>query len=223
MRKDQIDELYYLLRETSNEGHRQQSTEITDAMYGLAGHLLAGRDYLRLVQYSKYYGDKFLLEPTYEAIRRRGWVPERFVDLGAGLGWLGRGLASKFKIASILSVDKRRWAVIDVLADLETPKGIRELQELLKEGDIIVMSDFLHCVENPHEILTAFSEHPMAVLEYSSTNPDYARNYRDQLERYGGDYIDPEELTRMLSDLGRTVDIEDLDPYILVLIDPKRE
>ncbi|KKL10624.1 hypothetical protein LCGC14_2553950, partial [marine sediment metagenome] len=109
MDKEQLDELYYLLREVSNEGNKQQSTEITDAIYGLAGHLLAGKDYLRLIQFSKYYGEKFLLQPTYEAILEKKWTPMRFVEFGAGLGWLSRGLATRYKNKEILTVDKRPW------------------------------------------------------------------------------------------------------------------
>ena len=219
MEKEQLDELYYLLREVSNEGNRRQSTEITDAIYGMAGHLLAGKDYLRLIQYCAYYGEKYLLQPTYEAILEKDWAPTRFVEFGAGLGWLCRGLAVQFKIKDVLTVDKRPWIAIDVLADLETSEGLQQVQNRLDDGDIIVMSDFLHCVENPEVILKAFPRYPMAILEYMPTNEDYADNYEEQLKRYGGNPIQSGELESILHRVGRKTDIKDLDPYLLILID----
>ena len=223
MDKNQIDELYYLLREVSNEGNRRTSTEVTDAIYGLAGHLLAGKDYLRLIQYSRYYGEKFLLKPTHEAILEKGWVPMRFVELGAGLGWLCRGLAAKFRIKDTLTVDKRPWMTIDVLADLELDSGILKVDKHLKDGDIIVMSDFLHCVEDPESILKAFPKYPMAILDYMPTDVRYAKNYREQLKRYGGNPIESGALESMLHRVGRKTDIKDLDPYVLILIDKADE
>jgi len=217
--KEQMDKLYYLLREVSNEGHRQQSTEITDAVYGLAQHLLAGRDYLRLIQYSRYYGEKFLLKPTFEAILGKEWVPSRFVEFGAGLGWLCRGLASRFKIPFTLTVDKRPWIAIDVLADLETIAGINDVYTQLEKTDIIVMSDFLHCVANPSLILEKFSRWPIAILEYAPTDYDWDENYTEQLKRYGGNPLCPEEIADLYEGTHRHTDIIDLDPYILVLID----
>lgn len=219
MNKEQLDTLYYLLREVSNEGDRQTSTEITDAVYGLAGHLLAGRDYLRLIQYSRYYGERFLLQPTYEAIQKHDWKPTRIVEFGAGLGWLCRGLASKFGIADTLTVDKRPWGGTDILADLEMGSGIRVVDEQLKDGDIIVMTDFLHCIENPEGIMMAFSGYPMVILEYLPIDLHWAENYREQIKRYGGNPIKPEVLTEMLADLSRKTEVKDLDPYILILID----
>lgn len=222
MNKEQLDDLYYLLREVSNEGNRQQSTEITDAVYGLAGHLLAGRDYLRLIQYSRYYGEKFLLQPTYEAILEKDWKPTRFADLGAGLGWLSRGLASKFRVKDVLTVDKRPWMAIDILADLELGSGLLKVGEQLKDGDVIVASDFLHCIDNPEGILKAFPEYPMAILEYMPTNKLWATNYREQIKRYGGDPIEPAALTGMLAGTHRKTDVKDLEPYILILIDKEK-
>lgn len=220
MKKEQLDELYHLLRVATNTGYAQQSTEITDAICGLAGHLLAGRDYLRLIQYSRYYGEKYLLDPTYEAIRARGWQPKRFVDLGAGLGWLGRGLAVRFKIAEVLTIDKRPWVTIDVVADLELGSGLRIVNEQLKEGDILVMSDLLHCVENPEGILKAFAGYSMAILEYMPADKAYAASYRKQIKRYGGNPLQAGELiVEILSRLGRKTDVIDLDPYVLILID----
>ena len=218
MKKDRLDELYHLLREVFNEGDKASSTEITDAIYGLAGHLLAGKDYLRLIQYSAYYGRTYLLEPTFKAISEAGWQPARIVEFGAGLGWLSRGLASKFKIADVFTIDKRIWVATSLVANLETTDGITAVIHQMKDGDLIVMSDFLHCVTNPKEILETFDQWPIAILEYMPVDQDYASSWEYQLKRYGGNPIDPGDLSKMLSSLGRHTDIKDLEPYVLILI-----
>ncbi len=214
MEKDKLDQLYYLLREASNG-----STDITDAVYGLAGHLLAGKDYLRLIQYCRFYGENFLLKPTCGAIAGKNWAPKRFVEFGAGLGWLSRGLASWFRIDGVLTVDKRPWTAIDVLADLETDKGKDTVSACLKDGDIIVMSDFLHCTEDPEDILRTYCGYPIAILEYMPADKSMWDNYTEQLERYGGNPINAEDMAHMLINLGRPYFLVDLDPYVLMLID----
>ncbi len=219
MYKEQMDELYHLLRVASNEGSRNYSTEPANIVYGMAKHLLEGKDYLRLIQYCKYYGEKHLLQPTYEAILWKEWGPSRIVEFGAGLGWLCRGLATKHIASCVLTIDKRRWAATDLIADLETAEGLGLVQDILMTGDIIVMSDFLHCVVDPQVILKTFSAYPIVILEYMPTNKQWANSYRDQLERYGGNPLVVGALITMLNDLGRHVDIKELDPYILILID----
>lgn len=228
MERQDFDTLYHLLRCVCNEGDTLQSTEVTDAVYGLASHLLAGRDYLKLIQYSRYYGERFLLQPVYEAIRVKGWQPTRFVEFGGGLGWLSRGLAHRFllpgELHNILVVDKRRWSLIDLLADLETTQGIKEVQQAMQDSDIIVMSDFLHCVVNPVEILTAFRDYPIAILEYAPiAHESWAHSYETQLVRYGGELFDRGRLTDIVRGLGRENTVIDLEPYVLVLIDKREE
>lgn len=219
MIKPQIDQLYHLLRCAFNEGEKRQSSEVTNAIYGLAGHLLAGRDYLRLIQYSRYYGERFLLQPTHRAIVEHGWLPDRIVELGAGLGWLSRGLVSMLRAAEVLTVDKRPWMAIDIMADLETDGGLARVLAQMKDKDLVVMSDFLHCVEKPETILSAFSKYPMVIIEYMPTNVEWATSYTLQIERYGGNPIDAIRWLALLSATGRKVDMKDLDPYALILID----
>ncbi len=66
MNKDQIDELYHLLRLASNmKGTGLVKTglfvhEEVNTIYGIAKHLLAGGDYPALVRFSMYYGERFL-------------------------------------------------------------------------------------------------------------------------------------------------------------------
>lgn len=219
MDKSQLDELYHLLRAVSNEGHAQQSPEIVNAIHGLSTHLLAGGDYLKLIQYCAYYGETYLLQPTITAIKATGWKPERIVEFGAGLGWLGRNLSAGFGYLPTLFIDKRQWALIDMVADLETELGIERVLDMLKPGDVIVMSDFLHCTVEPGAILAAFSKYPMAILEYMPTDEDWAESYTTQLGRYGGNPINDVGWLALLSRTGRKTDAKDLDPYALVLID----
>lgn len=217
MDKAKLDTLYYLLREVSNEASSQQSSELADVVYRLAGHLLAGTNYLGLVRYSRYYGEQFLLQPTYEAICKKDWSPTRFVEFGAALGWLCRGLASKFKIKDVLTIDKRAWTAIDLVADLETAQGIKSVQEVMKDGDVIVAADLLHCLKNPREVMLNFLKWPIVALEYCSADTDYMESYTTQIARYGADPIMPETFGEMFP--GRRVDAVDLEPYILLLVD----
>jgi len=217
--KQDMDQLYHLLRCASNAAFTEKAPELTNNVYNIAKHLLAGGDYLALIQYCAYYGEKYLLQPTCEAVLERGWNSGRVVEFGAGLGWLGRGLAAKLGYLPTLFVDKRHWAMIDLVADLETPAGVTAVLDRLNDTDVIVMSDFLHCVENPARILGVFCKWPMAILEYMPTNKDYASSYEDQLARYGGNPIDAAALSGMLANLGRKTDIKDLEPHVLILID----
>lgn len=219
MIKSQIDQLYHLLRCAFNEGEERQSSEVTDAIYGLAGHLLAGRDYLRLIQYSRYYGERFLLQPAHRAVVEHGWLPDRVVEFGAGLGWLSRGLASMLRISDVLTVDKRPWMATDIVTDLETDEGLARVLAQMRDKDLVVMSDFLHCVEKPETILSAFSKYPIVIIEYMPTNAEWATSYTLQIERYGGNPISADSWLAILSNTGRKVDMKDLDPYGLILID----
>ena len=218
MFKEQVDELYHLLRVVSNDA-ADDDRDQNDAFVWLVKHVLEGGYYLGLVKYCAFYGEKFLLQRTYEAICDTKWEFTRIAEFGAGLGWLSRGLASKFKIADVITVDKRLWGAINLVADLETSSGLGVVGEALRKGDLIVMSDFLHCVENPGSILHAFSEYPMAVLEYMPTNTTFTESFNNQLRRYGGDPINAEEMLKIVKSTGRYTVIIDLDPYVLMLID----
>ncbi len=226
MNKDQIDELYHLLRLASNmKGTGLVKTglfvhEEVNTIYGIAKHLLAGGDYPALVRFSMYYGERFLLTRVCDELTRAGWKPSRIVELGAGLGWLGRGLATHFGLIPCLYVDKRPWTLIDITADLETKKGIEDVLAVLKDGDLVVMADLLHCLDDPKGIMSHFSKWPMAILEYCPTNMEYVDSYSTQIERYGATPIDSRTFESMFR--GRKTDIVDLDPYILLLVEAEK-
>ena len=93
MKKEDLDQLYHLLRVVSNDAANHKDVELSSVVFGMCKHLLCGGDYLSLIQYCAYYGENFLLEPTFKAIVATKWVPLRIVEFGAGLGWLGRGLS----------------------------------------------------------------------------------------------------------------------------------
>lgn len=259
MYKDQVDELYHLLRLASNMAavprynnatakliHLfKEPTSTTDEyavnsktgltrdeeigiFCGLSRHLLAGGDYSALIKYSQYYGTRFLIEPAYKHIvshlYRRSEIhkPKRIVELGAGLGWLGRGLAGKFGLLPTLFIDKRPWTFINIVADLETEKGKSLVLSSLQEDDLIVMSDFLHCVDadSLDDILIMLAPWNKAILEYyPRNNPEWMDSYIEQITRYGADIFIPDSIEMIF----RGVNIIDISPYILMLVEKEDE
>jgi hypothetical protein len=227
LEKKEIDQLYHLLRRASNitdeEWSRLKTTltpqEQVNIFYGLARHLLAGGDYLALVQYSQFYGECFLVDPVFNAIKKARWEPSRIVEFGAGLGWLSRGLAAKFGLLPTMLVDKRPWPLINVIADLETKKGVSEVSHNMKKGDIIVMCDVLHCLDDPYEVMANFSRWSIAILEYMPSDDNLKESYSTQILRYGASPIGHiEGLDGVFP--GRKSTTIDLDPYILLLVEP---
>lgn len=218
MTREQFDELYHLLRVASNEAAESKDQELSSTIIGITKHLLEGGDYLRLIQYSAYYGRNFLLEPTYLAMKEAGWEPTRIVEFGAGLGWLGHGLANKFGLLPNLFVDKRHWVLIDIVADLETEQGLKTVSAALRPGDFIVMSDFLHCIEEPEQLLQRFVDYPIAVLEYGTEGRLYENSFNVQLERYGVKPIPYGMLKGMLLSARTNVQLSGIGPYTLALL-----
>ncbi len=228
VKKEQIDELYHLLRVVSNgdisteefarTGRPQR--EVNRIFHGLSRHLLAGGDYDALIQFSAYYGSRFLLKPACEAIDKTGWAPVGIVELGAGFGWFGRGVSALFESIPCLFVDKRHWVLIDIVADLETEHGLSKVLSAMREGDLIVAADLLHCLDDPKGIMSRFSKWPMAILEYCPISNDYAESYTTQLRRYGANPLATEVFEELFP--GRRVDIVDIDPYILLLVEAEK-
>lgn len=187
----------------------------------MSRHLLAGGDYLSLIQYSAHYGEKFLLRPFVKSIQTIGWEFDRIVEFGAGLGWLARGLAMAFT-KHYVTLDKRPWPATTYTMDLELQFHVETTRDtLMKEGDLIVMSDFLHCIEDPVRLVSSFPDWPMAILEYCPTNPEWLVSYADQIGRYGANAFTPEDFETMF--LGRKTEIIECDPYIIILTDKRQE
>lgn len=223
MNKDQIDELYHLLRVASNNARLSMvdidagltSAEVTSRIFGLARHLLSTPDYEALVMFSVMYGRKYLSIPTFKAIE--SIKPTRIVDLGAGLGWLGRDLAGKFEVPYLL-VDKRPWIGIDLILDLESDTDLNKLVSVLKDGDLIVMCDFLHCVDKPAAIIDRLNKFYVVILEYSPSNIQYWNSYMTQLKNYGASALGK---TAMKVAVKSRLLIEDaIEPYHLYVLGP---
>jgi len=221
MKKVDIDQLYHLLRVASNEPRGNTDMfAFQDLIFGLSRHLLHGGDYHALIQYLYHYGEKYLLNPTVDAIKETGWEFNRVVELGAGLGWLGRGLSSRFRVKGdmlpAVFIDKRQWAMIDIVADMETEPGRKKVLSALKDGDLLVMSELLHCLDNPKEAMAPFTGWPIAILEYCPSDLSYRESYTCQILRYGAKFINPGDYEDIFP--GRTIDIVNLDPYLLILV-----
>ena len=223
MKKEELDQLYHLLRVVSNDAADGKNAEPADAVFGLCKHLLCGGDYLSLIQYSAFYGRQFLIEPVYGALKWAGWHPERIVEFGAGLGWLGRGLSVKFGLLPALFVDKRHWSLIDVVADLETDEGVDKVLNVMKDGDLIVMSDFLHCVEEPLAILEAFSKWNTVAIELMPESREQRDSWSSQLLRYGGEPISDLGLEFIEGELNRQCKAFSSDPHKILLISSETE
>jgi len=216
MEKEQLDELYHLLRVAA----LSRNPGDTIAAANIADHLLRGGNYLSLVQYSAYYGNKYLLDPVYEALDSSDIEFGRIVEFGAGLGWLSRGLAVKYaasgrRTATYTTVDKRAWSAMDVVADLETENGISVAQDMLCADDLIIMADFLHCVEDPTRFIDEFPQWPMLVLEYMPTNTEHIVSFHEQLEHFGASSFIPEDIPSMF--LCRDIEVTNIEPYVMIL------
>jgi len=184
MEKEFIDELYHQLRLLS----MQEDTPQKEALEGITSHLTSpGGNYVGLLRFLNYYGEKYILPKAIELL----WPStcfstlkfNRVVDVGAGFGWLGLGISRHFNIPLVM-VDKRQWPLIDVVADIETVNGAKRIQDELKPGDLIVMSELIHCLQDPAS-LNIFSHHQKLVVEYCPSNGDYMGSYNFQIARLG--------------------------------------
>jgi len=193
MLKEDYDIYYHILRKASNEcaGNTRKQEEAS-RLLGLARHLLGGGDYLALIQYSAMYGEKFLIKPAIDLITKEGLKPTRVIDIGAGLGWLGRGLTLKLMQGCIsepdlVTVDKRNWSMITERLDIED-KDDRDylIHTYPPDGSTLVtMCEFLHCTDNQKEIVDAFYDYDLLVIEYVGFDEDSFTSYQEQLRRYG--------------------------------------
>jgi hypothetical protein len=189
MNKETIDELYHNLRLLSNSSSHEEKLAIA----GIASHLMHKEgDYSGLLTFLSYYGRAFLLHVVLQFIKSHSFSLkfDRVVELGAGYGWLGTGIAGAYTpIKPTLFIDKRQFPLIDILADIETGEGIKQVLDELKDGDLIVMSEVLHCLDNPRKVIAPFTKWPMLVIEYFPTNVYFRKSYAAQLEKYGAKAI----------------------------------
>ena len=219
MKKEQYDELYHLLRVASNSTPSGAFYN-QEVVYGLAKHLLAGGDYLSLIKFSSQYGKRFLLRPACDVVMVSDLHPSRIVEFGGGTSWLSRGLGVKLGLVPTLSVDKRPWSMINIVADLETEVGRAKVLSQMKTGDLIVMSELLHCLDDPQVVLDYFCNWPMLIIEYMPSNEQYAESYREQTERFGCNLISQAHLEQDLL-YGKEFTIKRVEPHVIVLVKGK--
>lgn len=213
MKKFEVDEFYHSLRLLNLTEDVQQK----EAVLGITSHLTTqGGDYNGLLKYLAWYGEQFLLADVMVLLDYHKTVFSRVVDFGAGLGWLGRGIALSRGGLPTLFVDKRQWVLVDVVADLESTNGRQRVLEALGPGDIIVMSELLHCLDNPMKALRPFEKWPMLVVEYSAWNAAYMESYDKQIAKFG--CVPVESLGAVFP--GRQISSRPVRPYRIALIEP---
>ena len=215
MDRKEWDQFYHLLRTVSNSSDEEEVM----AAAGIAAHLIGEEDggyYMGLLTCLSYYGKRFLLEPVCEAAAVRKLKFDRVVEFGAGEGWLSEGMGKHFMVPH-LQIDKRGWTADTMVANLETKEGIESVLKVLKPGDLIVMSDFLHCLDNPAMTMANFPGWNTVVLEYVPFSSAYMRSYKTQLERHGAKpFHERGQIAQIFTFRGRYT--YNLDPYILTII-----
>lgn len=223
MQQNDLDEFYHLLRKLSNDRSDNGILQL-GIVKGLARHILDGGDYLALVQWSEYYGTNYLLKPSFQILIKNGIQPKRIIDIGAGLGWLGRGLQLKYSqklnyLPLLKTIDKRNWTAIDTIANMEDDTDRQKVISSLVDGDLVVMCDFLHCTTNPDVILDDLRKYDTLILEYMSLIGDYRDSYFKQLSRYGATSFGSDQLSSIISKGFRKATAVNADgQYILALL-----
>ena len=188
MDQAQIDEFYHILRQLNLEDDLVQK----EAVSGIVSHLMDSEgDYVGLLRFLSYYGDKYVLPLAIDFLKDKASKFEftRVVELGAGFSWLSRGLGNAFNVPT-LTADKRQWVFIDVVADIETQQGVERVISELKDGDLIVMCDLLHCLDDPQKVMGHFSRWPKLVLEYNPRYTHYKESYDAQIKAKGCKVVD---------------------------------
>ena len=214
MNKANWDQLYHSLREVFNSRDPLEKAAARGITRHLFGHV--GGNYRGLLDFSTYYGERFLLVAACNAVAGQKLKFGRIVEFGAGMGWLSKGMGRCFEVPN-LQIDKRDWTPGTMIADLEAEEGIRAVLEVLRPDDLIVMSDFLHCLDSPGKIMTEFSSWDMLTLEYLPRSQTYSSSYVAQLRKFGATpFRSKVQLDEIF--LFRRRYFYDLDPYILTVV-----
>lgn len=215
MDKKQLDELYHNLRVLCVTGDLPQK----DAVAGIVSHLTRPQgDYTGLLRFLDYYGGEYILPHVVKLLSSHEHKLRftRVVDIGAGFCWLGRGISNAFGQMPALFIDKRQWPLIDTVADIEAKNGAKRVLEELRHGDLIAMSELLHCLGNPQEALRPFSPWPVLIVEYMTKNTQYYKSYNAQIKKFG--CVPPMNIKDIFPT--STVYAEIADPYMVWLAVP---
>lgn len=197
MNKVQLDELYHELRKLCVTDDVFQK----EAIAGITSHLTQPcGDYTGLLRFLSYYGEEYIL-PSVVMLLHWPDPPfefSRVIELGSGFGWLGRGISRAFNQVPVVFIDKRQWALTDIVTDIETENGVERVLEQMQPGDLVVMSELLHCLEDPKKTLTPFRKWPMLVVEYQPVRESFEQSYNAQIKKFGCKPID--SIRRIFSD-----------------------
>jgi hypothetical protein len=206
VKKDDLDMFYHLLRKF-NELDRKQR----EILLGLACHLLDEPDYEALLDWLEYYGKQFIVPHVLPMLEQYKGKFFAVVELGAGKGWLGRAVA-KFLKAHYVPIDKRKEFNPLYCLDLEKGEDLYEMKILLHKyyPALVVMSEFLHCVENPEQILGRLHDQSVLIMEHKIKGWA-GESFRKQLEWYGCNYKYLQVLPSFFK--GRKVFEKDIYPY----------
>lgn len=210
--QEDYDQLYHILRKIAIGKNKSEAV----AAMSLSAYLLKQHNYLDLFEYSSFYGGRFLLAPITTQVAGTGWPIKRFVELGAGSGWLSGGLSGALGLDPPLLIDKRPWPGT-VIVDLES--SLPALPSHIKEGDIIVMADLLHCVTNGAEIIKTLNEWPIIILEFNTEADLYGASFHIQVAKFGGENLTTSDIEAQFGD--REYKTIDISPYKLFLLDAK--
>ena len=178
-----IDQVYHQLRIANTELSDNERVEL---LY-IAIHLLSKEgDYPSLLHFLSYYGSKFVIDDVVQLVGISGIKFNRIIELGAGFGWLSKGLGEKFKVEYI-QTDSRKWGNIRQVIDIETAQGIQELKNNLLPTDLIVMSDVIHCIKpgKRQSLIDSFPNNDILVLEYLPRNAAQMRSFTKQIRLKG--------------------------------------
>ncbi len=176
--------------------------ERIDILRGLERHILDGGDYPALLRFCRMYGTDFILPYVIHDITDIfGSDFNNIIDFGAGLCWLGEGIADHFRKNSqrdytVINIDKRYWPGVNLVLDIE--ESAEEFSKLpIQSNDLVVMCDSLHCINCQYDLLKATSNASVVVIEFFPSNIDHMTSYNTQLKRYGAELFNLDAISKI--------------------------
>ncbi len=193
------DEFYHFCRMLSVSKDNEATLAAQYAFHHLVSEWRLGGNYPLLLRYSEYYGERFIL-PTIRKIvgtlcATGAVLTPLVIDLGAGRGWLGNGLATP-ELPPIL-VDKRSWSPSIIVYDVERSEDLSALYSYIGEkgkgvspqNTFVVSCELLHCVKaaTVKEVIAKFKNVTQIHICYEPLDGDMMRSYVEQTTEYGSE------------------------------------